>query len=139
MDKDKFNIYSSLIFIELIYTSSKFVKKVCENYKELNDIIKTLLKEPSAENQEHLQSLYSHNEENLKKFLHNYLKENENEFNWTTFLNKYEVTQVAGRFFKIKKTEEAYYEFVQKMKQDRWVFSYMSVASEDDSYVIFFA
>ena len=39
--------------------------------------------------------------------------------------------------FKIEKTEQAYADFVQKMKTDRWVFSFMNVAVDADSYVIF--
>lgn len=139
MDNEKFNVYSSLIFVELLYTSKKFVTKLSENYSELHDIIKKLIESPSTENQEHIISLYSHNENNLKSFLHSYLKENESEFNWTNFLNKYEVTPVAGRFFKIDKTDQAYYDFVEKMKAERWVFSYMSVAVDADEYIIFFA
>ena len=42
MDNEKFNTYCSLIFIELVFTSSKFVKQLGEKYKELNDIITKL-------------------------------------------------------------------------------------------------
>tara|TARA_B100002019_G_scaffold164785_1_gene142303 strand:+ start:1040 stop:1459 length:420 start_codon:yes stop_codon:yes gene_type:complete len=139
MDNEKFNTYCSLIFVELAFTSTKFIKQLSEKYKELHDIIVKLVETPSTENQEHLQSLFSHNEESLKKYVHDYLIENESEFNWTTFLDKYEVTPVAGRFFKIDKTEQAYADLIQKMKTERWVFSYMNVAVEENSYVVFFA
>lgn len=139
MDNEKFNTYCSLIFIELVFTSSKFVKQLGEKYKELNDIITKLATTPTTENQEYLQELFKHNEKSLKKYLHNYLMATDSEFNWTTFLNKYEVVQVAGRFFKIQKTEAAYNEFVRKMKTDRWVFSYMSVSESEENYTIFFA
>ena len=103
MDNEKFNTYCSLIFVELAFTSTKFIKQLSEKYKELHDIIVKLVETPSTENQEHLQSLFSHNEESLKKYVHDYLIENESEFNWTTFLDKYEVTPVAGRFLKLIK------------------------------------
>ena len=54
-------------------------------------------------------------------------------------LNKYEVIPVAGRLFKIEKTEKAYAEFVQRMKNERWVFSFMNVTSDEASYTILFA
>lgn len=139
MDNEKFNTYCSLIFVELAFTSTKFVKQLSEKYKELHDVIVKLVETPSVENQEHLQSLFGHNEESLKKYVHDYLLANESEFDWTTFLDKYEVTPVAGRFYKIDKTEQAYSDLIQKMKTERWVFSYMSVAVEDNSYVVFFA
>lgn len=139
MDNEKFTTYASLIFIELSFTSKKFVKELEDQYKELHEIISKLVATPSKENQEHLENLYTHNEESLKKYVHAYLLKNENEFNWTTFLNKYEVTRVAGKFFKIEKTNEAYAKFVNTMREERWVFSFMSVAAEDDCYTIFFA
>ena len=67
------------------------------------------------------------------------LTKNENEFNWTTFLDKYEVLPVAGRLFKIEKTEQAYADFVERMKNERWVFSIMNVISDENSYTILFA
>ena len=139
MDNEKFNTYCSLIFVELSFTSGKFVEELATKYKELHDVIVKLVSTPTQENQEHLQNLFAHNEESLKKYVHDYLLANETEFNWTTFLNKYEVVPVAGRMFKIEKTEQAYADFVQKMKTDRWVFSFMNVAVDADSYVIFFA
>lgn len=139
MDTEKFNTYSSVIFIELLYTSKKFLNKIKEDYEELYEIIKELVKSPSDENQEYLKSLYFHNENELKNFINSYLKENESEFSWTTFLKKYESVRVAGKFFKIDKTEKAYKEFVDNMSKSRWSFNYMSVAVENDKYVIFFA
>lgn len=139
MDNEKLNTYSSLIFIELVFTSKKFLSEIKKNFEKLHEVIETLTKSHNEENQEHLKSLFFHNEEKLKSFLNEFLKRNESEFNWTTFLNKYEVVQVAGRFFKIDKTEEAYKSFVIDMKKNRWAFNYMSVTSEDDKYVIFFA
>jgi hypothetical protein len=139
MDNEKLNTYSSLIFIELVFTSKKFLSEIKKNFEKLHEVIETLTKSNSEENQEHLKSLFFHNEEKLKSFLNDFLKRNESEFNWTTFLNKYEVVHVAGRFFKIDKTEEAYKSFVIDMKKNRWAFNYMSVTSEDDKYVIFFA
>ena len=115
------------------------MSEIKKNFEKLHEVIETLIKSSSEENQEHLKSLFFHNEEKLKSFLNDFLKRNESEFNWTTFLNKYEVVQVAGRFFKIDKTEEAYKSFVVDMKKNRWAFNYMSVTSEDDKYVIFFA
>ena len=139
MDNEKFNTYSSLIFVELAFTSKKFVKELADNFKELHGVIAQLIETPSSENQYHLQNLFAHNEESLKKYLHEYLLANESELNWTTFLNKYEVIPVAGRLFKIEKTEKAYAEFVQRMKNERWVFSFMNVTSDEASYTILFA
>ena len=139
MDTEKFNTYASLVFVELSFTSKKFANSVTEQFKDLADIFQQLIKTPSEESQQHLQNVFHHNEEKLKSFLHEYLLKNSNEFNWTTFLNKYDVYPGAGQFFKIEKTEEAYREFVVNMGKQRWVFTHMSVASDNDNYIIFFA
>lgn len=139
MDDNKFNTYCSLIFVDLAFTSKKFISKLSSKYRDISDLVSTLTNSPTQQNQEYLQSIFSHNEDVLKKFIKNYITDSESEFSWEEFLDKYEVTPVAGKFFKIEKTQEAYFEFVNNMKQNRWVFSYMSVTSEDDFYVIFFA
>lgn len=139
MDTEKFNTYSSLVFVELAFTSKKFIQALSNDFKDLHEVITKLVSTPSSENQEHLQNLFAHNEVSLKKYLHDYLTQNENEFNWTTFLDKYEVLPVAGRLFKIEKTEQAYADFVERMKNERWVFSIMNVISDENSYTILFA
>ena len=63
MDNEKFNTYCSLIFVELSFTSGKFVKELATKYKELHDVIVKLVSTPTQENQEHLQNLFAHNEE----------------------------------------------------------------------------
>ena len=139
METDKFNIYAYFIIVELSFTSKKFVESLTEEFPELASGFKSLASLPGDESQTHLESLFQHNEDKLKTFLNQYLKDNESDFNWTTFLDKYEVTPVAGRFFKIDKTEDAYMEFVSQMRDNRWVFSHMSVTSDENNYTIFFA
>ena len=139
MNTEKFNTYASLVFVELSFTSKKFADALIDEFTELAEGFRSLIANPNEESQSHLQALFQHNEEKLKSFLHEYLKDNSTEFNWTTFLDKYDVTPVAGKFFKIDKTEEAYMEFVLRMRTERWVFSHISITSEPDNYTIFFA
>lgn len=139
MNTEKFNTYASLVFVELSFTSKKFAEALIDEFKELAKGFRSLISTPSAESQNHLQALFEHNEEKLKLFLHDYLKNNSNEFNWTTFLDKYDVNPVAGKFFKIDKTEKAYMEFVMRMRTERWVFSHISITTDADNYTIFFA
>lgn len=84
-------------------------------------------------------SVYERNEETFKEFTHTYIQNNSTEYDWNSFLSSYEVTVVAGKFFKIDKTELAYEELINKMHTERWVFHHMSVTSEHDKYVVFFA
>ena len=139
MDTEKFNTYASLVFVELSFTSKKFADTLIGEFKELADGFSSLIATPTEESQGHLQTLFHHNEERLKSFLHDYLKNNSNEFNWTTFLDKYDVYPVAGKFFKIDKTEEAYMDFVLRMRTERWVFSHISMTESSEHYTIFFA
>lgn len=139
MKQKDFNTYSSVIFVELSFTSKEFSNSLVKQFPDLKDIYQKLISTSDKESQDHLLALYSHNESSLKSFLHTFLKSNEGSFNWTTFLKKYEVTYVAGKYFKIEKSEKAYAEFVQTMTNNRWSFTHMSVLTEEDKYVIFFA
>ena len=139
MTEKNFNTYASLVFVELSFTSKDFSKALIKEFPDLEDVYTKLISDTSETSQSALKSLYNHNEKNLKSFLHKFLKNNEGSFNWTTFLKKYEVTYVAGKYFKIDKNEESYAEFVRNMTNNRWSFSHMSVASEENQYVIFFA
>ena len=96
MDNEKFNTYCSLIFVELSFTSGKFVKELATKYKDISILAEKLHNSPTDENKEHLQNLFAHNEDNFQKYVHDYLLANETEFNWTTFLNKYEVVPVES-------------------------------------------
>lgn len=139
MDNEKFNTYSSLIFVELSFTSKQFIDAITDKFPDLSEVFLKLVGSKESSSKTHLLNLYDHNKSTLEPFLHDFLKDNESTFNWTSFLNKYDVNPVAGRFFKIEKTEEAYMEFVKTMHRDRWAFSHMSVLSEESQYIIFFA
>lgn len=139
MDTEKFNTYASMVFVELSFSSKQFVNEITTKFPDLSEVFIKLVSSVGDESQTHLLNLYTHNKDTLEPFLHDYLKNNEGTFNWTSFLDKYEVTRVAGKFFKIEKTETAYMEFVKTMQRDRWAFSHMSVLSEADTYTIFFA
>ena len=78
MQSEKFNTYSSLIFVELSFTSSNFTDALVSEFPKLAEVFKKLILTPSSESQAHLESLFKHNEDSLKSFLNNYLKENEN-------------------------------------------------------------
>ena len=73
---EKINTYASLVFVELSFTSKKFVKALAKEFKELAELFQGLITSPTNENQDHLQKLFHHNEEKLKIFLHDYLKKN---------------------------------------------------------------
>jgi len=139
MNTEKFNIYSSFIFMELSYISKKFRDLISKKFKDLSEVYINLLTSTSDDSRKHIVSLYASNESVLKPVLHQYLLDNESEFNWTDFLNKYDITPVAGKIFRIKKSDEDYMNFTNRMQSERWIFSYMSVAVDKDEYVIFFA
>ena len=84
-------------------------------------------------------SVYEKNETTFSEFTHKYIENNSTEFDWNLFISRYEVTFVGGKFFKIEKTEQAYSDLIERMHQERWVFNHMSVTTDGDSYVLFFA
>ena len=125
--------------MELSYISKKFRDLISEKFKDLSEVYINLLTSTSDDSRKHIVSLYASNESVLKPVLHQYLLDNESEFNCTDFLNKYDITPVAGKIFRIKKSDEDYMNFTNRMQSERWIFSYMSVAVDKDEYVIFFA
>ena len=81
----------------------------------------------------------SHYIPTFTEFTHAYIKNNSTEFDWDLFISRYEVTFVGGKFFEIEKTEQAYAGLIEQMHQEKWVFNHMSVTSDANKYVVFFA
>tara|TARA_B100000900_G_scaffold355213_1_gene324353 strand:+ start:362 stop:781 length:420 start_codon:yes stop_codon:yes gene_type:complete len=139
MKNENFNAYSALLFIDLIIESNNFYKQLIDKFPDVQKIADQLHKDPTDQNKDFMFSVYEQNENTFKEFTHSYIQDNSDEFDWDQLLRNYEVTPVGGKFFKFDKTPEAYEELINKMHNERWVFHHMSITSENDKYVAFFA
>jgi len=139
MKNENFNAYSALLFIDLIVDSTNFYTKLVERFEDVQQVAEQLRDNPSDQNKDLMFSVYEQNEDTFKEFTHSYIENNSSEFDWDQLLRNYEVSPVGGKFFKFDKTPEAYEELINRMHNERWVFHHMSITSENDKYVAFFA
>ena len=65
------------------------------------------------------------------------MEKHPNEINLKEIIQRLQVKNVAGQYFAIEKTPEAYALFVNNMKENRWAFRHMSVTSDAERFIIF--
>ncbi len=138
-NNNNLNAYGVFLVLELLSSSQKYLDTYIQAYPEQEGNALSFSVDPGCSCRTHLINHYKNNQPNVDKLTHEFIAENPNEINLKEFIKKYETVHVAGQYFKIDKTESAYADFVQNMQNQRWAFRFMSVAVEDDKYVIFFA
>ena len=138
-NNNNLNAYGVYLVLELLITSQKYLDTYIQTFPGQEENALSFSVDPECSCRTHLIDHYKNNHQSVDSLTHKFVAENPNEINLKNFIEKYETVHVAGQYFKIDKTESAYAEFVQNMQNQRWAFRYMSVTTEDDKYVIFFA
>jgi hypothetical protein len=132
--------YTALaLLLELLTTSQKYVDAYIERFPEQTENALSFSVDPGCSCKEKIIEHFKNNAEAVDDLTQTFLQNNPLEINLKEFLQRISVNNVAGRMFKIDKTEEAYSNFIDNMKNNRWAFRYMSVAVDGDKYVFFFA
>jgi len=132
--------YTALaLLLELLTTSQKYVDAYIERFPVQTENALSFSVDPGCSCKEKIIEHFKNNAEAVDDLTQTFLQNNPLEINLKEFLQRISVNNVAGRMFKIDKTEEAYSNFIDNMKNNRWAFRYMSVAVDGDKYVFFFA
>jgi len=132
--------YTALaLLLELLTTSQKYVDAYIERFPGQTENALSFSVDPGCSCKEKIIEHFKNNAEAVDDLTQTFLQNNPLEINLKEFLQRISVNNVAGRMFKIDKTEEAYSNFIDNMKNNRWAFRYMSVAVDGDKYVFFFA
>jgi hypothetical protein len=139
MKKEEISFYGIMIILELIPTSKKYLDAYTKEFPENEGDALSYSVDTSCQCKDNLINHYNSNPELVNDFNSLFIENNPNEIDWIDFVKRHEVTNVAGTFVKIEKTPDAYYELTERMSRERWYFRHMSVTSESDNYVVFFA
>lgn len=139
MENNNLNAYNVFLVLELLTTSPKYLDEYITRYPQNEESALSFSVDPECDCRKKIIEHYKGNQLQVNEFTHKFVSENPNEISLKDFIAKYETNHVAGQFFKIDKTESAYAEFVQNMQKERWAFRFMSVTSDEDKYIIFFA
>ena len=139
MNNQTITSYGSILVLELILKSEEYLNELIKTFPSIEDKVLSFSVDPGCSCRNDIIKFYDENKESVSKFTENFLSQHPNVIDYRAFIQKYETNVVSGQFFKVDKTESAYMEFVDRMQQEKWAFRYMSVAVEDDKYVIFFA
>jgi len=139
MNESEFNIYGMLAVLELLTSSQKYLDAYTEEYPENKTDALSYSVDPNCSCRENLIKHYNSNTVGVNEFTRTFITNNSTEMNWADFIRRNETHPAAGKLIKIDKTPEAYFNLVQQMHNERWVFRHMNITTDDNSYVIFFA
>ena len=139
MNEEEFNAYSMLAVMELLATSKTFLNEYITKFPENETDARSFSTDNTSPCRTNLISHYNNNIVVVSNFTKEFIVNNSTELNWVEFINKYKTFPASGTRVKIDKTDEAYADLIAQMHRERWVFRYMSIISEEDKYVVFFA
>lgn len=139
MKSNNINSYGSNLILELILTSELYMNQYIDLFPDMTDSALSFSVDPGCSCRNTIITHYNQNTESVSQFTEKFLAENPTVIDLKQFINKYEKNEVSGKFFKIDKTTEAYANFIKTTQSENWIYNHMSVSTEDDSYVIFFA
>ena len=139
MKSNNINSYGSSLILELILTSELYMNQYIDQFPDMTDHALSFSVDPECSCRETIVTHYNQNTKLVTKFTESFLSENPTVIDLRQFIGKYEENVVIGRFFKINKTEEAYETFIRTTQEENWIYNHMSVTTESDSFVIFFA
>ena len=139
MNSENTNYTSLALTLELLTISQKYLEDYIIKFPTMEENALSFSVDPGCSCKNALIEHFKSNTSQVEELNTIFLQNNPTEIDLREFLTKIEVKNVAGKFFKIDKTEEAYANFVQNMQEQRWAFRHISVVSEEDAYVIFFA
>lgn len=131
--------YGVQVVLELIQTSKKYLDTYTKEYPTNISNALSFSTNPNCSCRNQLINHYNDNKELVDQFTAKFLQDNPAEMNWDAFDQKHKQHFASGTIVRIDKSDDAYSNLIQKMKQEKWVFHQMSVTSEEDKYVIFFA
>lgn len=139
MKSNNINSYGSNLILELILTSELYMNQYIDSFPDMTDSVLSFSVDPECSCRNTIITHYNQNTELVSGFTEKFLSENPTVIDLKQFINKYEKNEVSGKFFKIDKTTEAYANFIKTTQSENWIYNHLSVSTEDDSYVIFFA
>lgn len=139
MNSENTNYTTLALTLELLTTSQKYLEEYIKTFPDMEENALSFSVDPGCSCKTAIIEHFNKNLPAIESINTTFIHKNPTEVDLKQFLAKLEVKNVAGKFFKIEKTEEAYFNFVQNMKEQRWAFRHISVTTDNDSYVIFFA
>jgi hypothetical protein len=139
MKKDEISFYGMMIILELIPTSRNYLESYIEKFPENQSDAISYSTDTACDCKQTLIDHYNNNTQEVNEFNSNFVEKFPTEIDWIAFIKRHEVVNVAGTFVEIDKTPEAYYELTERMSRERWAFRHMSVTTDTEKYVVFFA
>ncbi|NBW58104.1 hypothetical protein EBR43_10075 [bacterium] len=139
MNITKENLYLSKIFLELIQLHDSFKNAVQSAFPSIYADVESFKTNPNCTCRNKIESFVNSNRDSAHTFLDKWYNENENlKINLTEIISKYIVTNVAGKIYRIPRTDDAFAELQKKMVEERWAFRAFNIITEDDGLAIYF-
>ena len=139
METNNPNTHGSILVLELILTSQLYMDQYIDNFPTMQDQALNFSVDPGCSCKDDIINHYNQNTEQVSSFTEKFLSENPKTIDIRQFIKKHETNEVAGRIFKIDKTDEAYANLVNTIHTQNWIFKHMSVTVDENNYIIFFS
>lgn len=130
--------YGVKVVLELLSNSKLFYDLYVKQYPNNLANAMSFSKNPNCTCRNALIKHYNENKKAVDTFTEDFLVEHPSELALDEFLAKHASKSVVGSVIKIEKTEEAFRHVTNKMQSEKWTFRQMSVAVENDQYILFF-
>ena len=139
MKKDEISFYGIMIILELLPNSKNYRDSYIKQFPSNEVDALSYSTDTTCSCKQNLIDHYNENTSDVNEFNSNFVESFPKEIDWIDFVKRHEVINVAGSYVEIEKTPEAYSNLTERMSSERWFFRHMSVTTDNDKYVIFFA
>ena len=107
------------IMLELLRTSFNYQEEYIKTFPENEEHALSYSVDPECSCKQKLIDHYKANFVAVEKLNETFAEKHPNEINLKELISRLEIKNVAGQYFKIQKTPDAYQEFVTNMKEER--------------------
>ena len=139
MNSNNITKYGGILLLELILKSEDFLNAYIDKFVEMQDSALSFSVDPECSCKDKIIDHYKNNSDVVADFIGKYISRNPSVIDIKDFLMRCESVYVSGKIFKIEKTDQAYSDFVLKIKNEGWNYREMSVAIDENFYIIFFS
>lgn len=135
----KENTYLSKVFLELILSHDSFKVGLQAEFPDIYADIESFKTNPSCTCRNKIETYVNANRASTHSFLEKWFNDNKDaNINLEEIVAKYAINNMAGKVYRIPRTDSAFEELHKKMVKERWVFRAFDIVAESDTLIFYF-
>lgn len=132
------NKYTEFILLELIMKSTKFREEYCIKYKSQDINTRLFSADNSCSCKTELVQFYIDNQEDINKFISEFLVKNEGVINLKDFIARIESKYIGGKTYRIQSTDTSFADFVDKINKEQLLYRSVNAIKDGDTLIFLF-